>query len=179
MAAEPEVVFVDWSEVHKAVAQLAHRMVSDGFIPDAIYGVLKGGIIPARLLADIVNVDSIGFIGVKFYKSIGETRARPELTQPPTLPVRSLSILIVDDVVDSGRTLQLAIDELTRYGAREVRSAVIYLKPWSSFTPDYYYKVIDKWIAFPWEIGECLREGLKLNYFKEIRELIEETVRRL
>ena len=66
--------------------------------------------------------------------------------------------LLVDDVSDSGRTLQVAIDLARLYGAREVRTATLYIKKKTMLVPDYFVEEVDRWIVFPWEYGEVIRE---------------------
>jgi len=71
---------------------------------------------------------------------------------PPTLDRESLagkSILLVDDVADSGRTLHLVV-ELLRAGGGEVRTVCLYSKPGSVETPDYVWRTTPHWILFPW-----------------------------
>ena len=58
-------------------------------------------------------------------------------------------VLLVDDVADSGRTLDLAVRLLTDRGAI-VRSVVIYTKPTTIIRPDWSWKDTDLWIDFPW-----------------------------
>jgi len=153
-----EIEYISWKHLHLALITLVNNMVSTGFKPDIIYAVIKGGLIPARILSDLLEIDEIGFVGVKFYKGINTREAKPELTLPPTTSVRNKKILVVDDVVDSGRTLQLVIEELTRYGAKEIKSLAIFVKPWSPIYPDYYYKETNKWVVFPWELVETSKE---------------------
>ncbi|MCD6301185.1 MAG: phosphoribosyltransferase [Staphylothermus sp.] len=153
-----EIEYISWKHLHLALIMLVKDMISTRFRPDIIYAIIKGGLIPARILSDLLGIDEIGFIGVKFYKGINTRDARPELTLPPTMSVRDKKVLIVDDVVDSGRTLQLVIEELTRYGAKEIKSLAIFVKPWSPVYPDYFYKETNKWIVFPWELAETSKE---------------------
>lgn len=166
--------YVSWRKLHLILGELALRVLSDGFKPDIIYAVVKGGLIPARILADFLSVETIGFIGVSFYKRIGEHTAKPELTLPPTVNVRGQDVLIVDDVVESGRTLQLVIEELSRYGAGKIRSLALYVKPWRTYTPDYYYESTTNWLVFPWEIVETYKERRDLEevLFTEESQLI-------
>ncbi|WP_243666043.1 phosphoribosyltransferase [Vulcanisaeta sp. JCM 16159] len=70
-------------------------------------------------------------------------------------------MLVVDDVTDTGKTLAVARDILRFYGAREVRTATLYVKPWSKIKPDYYVGTTDKWILFPWEVGEVIRSQVQ------------------
>jgi hypoxanthine phosphoribosyltransferase len=152
----PEIEYVSWKKIHLALIELAHRITGE-YKPDIIYAVLKGGLIPARILADLLSIEEIGFIGVKMYRGVGIRGAGPELTLPPTINVKDKTVLVVDDVVDTGLTLQLVVDELRRYGAREVKTLALYVKPWSIVYPDYYFEETNKWVVFPWEIVETLR----------------------
>ncbi|MEZ0289716.1 MAG: phosphoribosyltransferase [Sulfolobales archaeon] len=171
---------LEWEDVFSGIRVLAKKIYENKYIPDSIIGVFRNGWIIGRLIGDLLGVDEIGGIGIKFYKSIGETRERPLVTSGPTTNVRDKKILLVDDVSDSGRTLQVAI-ELTRlFGAREVRTATLYIKKRTMLIPDYYYDETDKWIIFPWEYGETIRElslrrygDLTLDSMKKIAETLK------
>jgi len=62
--------YISWVDIHKALITLVNRM-SSTFKPDVIIAVAKGGLIPARIVSDLMGVDEIGYIEVKFYKAIG------------------------------------------------------------------------------------------------------------
>ena len=71
---------------------------------------------------------------------------------PPMLDVPAVagkSVLLIDDVSDSGRTLAKVVDLLVEAGA-EVRSATLYVKPRTVLVPDFSYRETDDWIVFPW-----------------------------
>src|SRR5690606_579701 len=90
-------------------------------------------------------------MNVEFYTGVGTTRDEPTLL-PPFLDLaelNDLSVLVVDDVADSGKTLEL-VARICSEHAGEVRSAVIYEKPRSILKPDYAWKKTDLWINFPW-----------------------------
>ena len=154
-----KIVCVSWSEIHRALGVLANRVLSDEK-PDALVLIAKGGLIPGRILADFIKVDDMGFVEVKFYRGIGVRGERPYLKFTMLPPLTNRDVLIVDDVVDSGRTMQLVVEYISSFKARSIRTLAIYVKPWSSYIPDYYYAQIDKWVVFPWEICEAVREGV-------------------
>jgi hypoxanthine phosphoribosyltransferase len=71
---------------------------------------------------------------------------------PPTLDRASLegkTVLLVDDVADSGRTLALVL-QLLEAGGGEVRTACLYAKPGTVQEPHYVWRRTDRWIMFPW-----------------------------
>jgi hypoxanthine phosphoribosyltransferase len=153
-----EFLVLTWEDVFSRIRTLSKKIYSSGYIPDAILGIFRNGWIISRLLGDLLGVDEIGGIGIKFYRGVGETRERPLVTSGATINIRDLRILLVDDVSDSGRTLQVAIDLARLYGAREVRTATLYIKKKTMLVPDYFVEEVDRWIVFPWEYGEVIRE---------------------
>ena len=153
-----DVELVSWQDIDEMTDIISKRIIADGFNPDVIVGILRGGIIPARILADKINVDDIGVLEVKLYKSVGIRGERPYLRQPLILPVTGKRVLIVDDVSDSGLTLQFAVEVVNAYMPKEVKTATLYIKPWTDFIPDYYARSTESWVVFPWERGEFERE---------------------
>jgi len=154
---EQDIIYVSWRRFLEMMVELASIIKRDGYCPEMIIAVSKGGLIPARVLSDLIDVNEMGFIGVRFYKAVKQHDAKPELLIPPTPSVSGKKILVVDDIVDTGRTLQLVIDELYRYGAREVKTLALFIKEWATIIPDYYLLVTSKWVVFPWEIVETTK----------------------
>ncbi len=151
-------ISVSWSEVEELCLEIAERVAASVDRVDVIVGVLRGGWIPARLLSDYLGVERMGAVEVKFYRGIGETGERPIVTQPLVVDVRDKSVLVVDDVADTGKTLNIVTSFLTLYGPRRVYTATLYVKPWSIVRPDFYARVTDAWIIFPWDKAETYEE---------------------
>ncbi len=150
--------YVSWEEIEKSVKTVCRKIVESGFEPEVVVGILRGGVVPARLIADELGIDDIGIIEIKLYTKIGARKPRPYVRQPLILDVYGKRVLIVDDVSDTGLTLQLAMDALRLYLPEEVKTATLYVKPWTKLYPDYYSDVVDKWIVFPWEKREVEKE---------------------
>jgi uncharacterized protein len=79
-------------------------------------------------------------------------------------------LLIIDDVFDSGRSLEAVIAELQRRCRRnlpeQIRIATVYYKPErnsSSLVPDYYVRMTNKWLVFPHEVQGLTREEILAN----------------
>jgi len=153
-----ELEYVSWKDIESMVENLAKRINKSEFKVDVVVGILRGGIIPAKLISDELGVEDIGAIEIKLYKNIGERAHKPYLRQPLTLPIREKNVLIVDDVSDTGLTLNLAVNVINLYSPKKLKTATLYIKPWTKMIPDYYSKVSDKWIVFPWEKKEVARE---------------------
>ena len=139
-----------WGDIEKLCERLAWRIRKDGFVPDVIVGVGRGGWIPARLLSDMLGVEELYSIGVKYYSGIGRRRKKPILTQDFPGSARGKRILVVDDIAHTGRTLQLVRERLA--GAREVRIATLHMKHHSRLKPEYCAKATNAWLEYP--VGE-------------------------
>ena len=147
----PDRENLTWEVFGEASRYLSQEIVDSGWFPELIVGVARGGLIPAGAIGYAIGVKAMGAINVEFYTDIGETLPEP-LVLSPQLDMDSLAgkrVLVVDDVADSGKTLDLVVNLLKETDA-EVRSAVIYTKPTTIFEPDFSWKKTDQWINFAW-----------------------------
>jgi hypoxanthine phosphoribosyltransferase len=140
-----------WDGFGEASREIARAVVADGFVPEVVVAIARGGLLPAGAIAYGLGVKNCGAINVEFYTGVGTVLDAPAVL-PPELDMTYLDgrrVLLVDDVADSGRTLALAVTLLRDRGA-DVRSATIYTKPTTIIQPDYAFKDTDLWIDFPW-----------------------------
>jgi len=147
---------ISWSKTQKLCEKLAKKVKT--YSPEVLVGVSRGGLVPVRLLSDILNIKSVGVMRIEFYTSLGERMDFPKITQDVSLDLNGKRVLVVDDISDTGRSLQVAKDHLKRKGAKEVKFATLHFKPHSIFKPDFYIDETDKWIVYPWEVNEVKRE---------------------
>ena len=144
-----------WDQFGQASRDLARRILADGFVPEVVVAIARGGLLPAGAIAYGLGVKNCGALNVEFYTGIGTVLDAPEVL-PPLLDIDYLQgrrVLLVDDVADSGRTLALAVKLLEDRGA-DMRSVVIYTKPTTIVRPDYSWKDTALWIDFPWS-AQC------------------------
>lgn len=151
-----DLLRISWDAVIKYCEELAEK--TKDFKPDIIIGISRGGLVPARILSDILAVKKVGVIGMKLYKKVGERYDAPEVTQELTMDIRGKKILLVDDVSDSGKSLAAIKEYVKSKGASEVKVATLHYKPHSVFRPDYYIGTTEAWIVYPWERHEVERE---------------------
>lgn len=163
MAIERETL--TWDGFGEATRSLARAIVDDGFVPEVVVAIARGGLLPAGAIAYGLGAKNCGAINVEFYTGIGTVLDAPAVL-PPELDMSYLDgrkVLLVDDVADSGRTLALAVKLLADKGA-DVRSVVIYTKPTTIVQPDYSFKDTDLWIDFPWSAqGSVIEEDAGLE----------------
>jgi len=158
---------IDWREGISLSEKLAFKILDDGYVPDLIIAISRGGLIPARIVSDVLGVDDVVTVGVKYW-SAAERRAERPLIYHGVEPgvVRDKRTLVVDEVADTGSTLRAVKTLLEIFGASEVRTAVLHYKSTSSLNPDYYVERLDEWmwISYPWSRREDIREFKKRGH---------------
>lgn len=160
-----DYLILSWRDVYNLTLQLSERIVSSGFVPDIIVGIARGGWIPARILSDVLYATSLENIRIEYYTDVGVRGKAPRITQPLSGSLEGKTILIVDEVADTGDSLYHAIDHVKHLGVEEQRSAVLHLKPTSRVVPDYYMVETTSWTVYPWENRESIIALVKI--FKE------------
>jgi hypoxanthine phosphoribosyltransferase len=143
--------FIGWDELGRLVEELSRRV--KGVKVDLVVGIARGGLPISMVVADRLRVP-IDFINVKSYRGMG-VRGRPMIISTLYEDVKGKDVLIVDDLVDEGETMNTVIKYIKdNYSPRKIYTAVLFIKPWSSFKPDFYLDVLDEWVVFPWELKE-------------------------
>ncbi len=150
-----EYLFITWEQLETLLAKLALAVSRSGFRPDTIVGVSRGGLVPTRLMSDFLNVKDVIVLGVAFYEDLGRTSTEPRITHPLTRDIKGKKVLLLDDVSDTGGSLELAKRHVLSLGPSELRVCTLHRKPWSTFTPDEFIDETDRWIIYPWEKVEA------------------------
>ncbi|MGP3926575.1 phosphoribosyltransferase [Streptomyces sp. 8N616] len=150
----------------QAARELARTIADDGYEPDIILSIARGGLFVAGALGYALDVKNLHVMNVEFYTGVGTTLAMPVML-PPVPNVVDLSrkkVLVADDVADTGKTLKLVYDFCAGHVA-DVRCAVIYEKPSSLVKCEYVWRRTDRWIDFPWSVEPPVvrREGRILD----------------
>lgn len=133
------------------IDKIAENYLIDNDRPDYILGLVRGGLVPAVYLSHKFDVPMLtGRLSLRDHKSIDWSSFATTFT----VLDEGKTVLVVDDMTDSGDTLNLLFDKC-RFP--NLKSAVlIHNLDQDSHTPDYYGRTIDKsacdqWIVFPWE----------------------------
>ena len=150
-----------WKKIHRSILELSVEIEKSNFKPDIIVGMARGGWVPARIISDCLGNPNLANVSVEFYENLGETKSKPVIKQPISVSVRNKKILLVDDVVDTGKSAKLVETHLRNKGASTIKIASVYYKPWSIVIPEYYQKETQLWIIFPWEIKESVKKILE------------------
>lgn len=166
----PTKEVLTWDQYGTAAREVAEQIAGSGWRPDVVICLARGGLLLGGSLAYALDIKTIGSMNVEFYTGEGETLPEP-LLLPPFLslsPDLGSRALVVDDVADSGKTLELIVDLLQTRGIIgsgrdrirfDVRTAVLYRKPRAIIDPDYCWRSTEKWISFPWSSEPCFEFG--------------------
>ena len=140
-----------WEGFGVAIRELARVVVDDGFRPNLILSITRGGLVPAGSISYALGIKNMHIINVEFYTGVGERLPMPVVLPPvpPGVLLSGQTVLIVDDVADTGETLHTVVDFCADHVA-EARTAVLYEKPQSVVKCDYVWKRTSEWISFPW-----------------------------
>jgi hypothetical protein len=153
-----EYLRLSWDDITRQCGEIARRVRDEGIRFDIIIGIARGGWPPARLLSDLLDNDELYNMRVKFYSTLGETAEKPLILHATQFDVTGKDILLVDDIADTGGSLITAVKHLKERKAGKITVATLVKKPQSKFEPDIYIDSTDKWVIFPWEVHETIRE---------------------
>jgi hypoxanthine phosphoribosyltransferase len=148
-AGEREIL--TWAEFGVGIRDLAHDVVRSGYQADIILAIARGGLIPAGSLGYALSIKNTYVMNVEYYTGVDQRLDVPVFLPPhlDLIGVEDKQFLIVDDVADTGHTLQMVRD-FCAGKVSDVRCAVIYEKPRSVIQCEYVWKRTDRWIEFPW-----------------------------
>jgi hypoxanthine phosphoribosyltransferase len=172
-----EKKYISAQELLEDSFELGIRIIKSGFNPNFIIGIWRGGTpvgIAVQELLDYFGIitDHIA-IRTSAYSGINERKK--------TIRVHGLdyiigiinsedALLIVDDVHDSGLSVEAVLNTLYERARKntphDIRIATVYYKPSNNQTkrvPDYYIHETDKWLIFPHELKGLSREEILKN----------------
>jgi len=144
---------ISWDQIHRDSRALAWRL--DGHGPDngawkAVVAVTRGGMAPAMIVARELDIRTVDTISIKSYDHQSQSEAIVLKAPDATLMGDGTGVLIVDDLVDSGKTL-----EVVRKMFPSAHFATVYAKPLGEPMVDTFITGVsqDTWIFFPWDMA--------------------------
>jgi uncharacterized protein len=145
---------ISWEQFDSLCRTLA-IMVS-GYAPQVIVGIAKGGVLPATVIASLMRRE---FYPIRLSRRHNDeiVRETPELLVGPPPSIAGQRVLLVDDMVATGVTLDLARRACLEQGAAEVRTASLFVHSFCQ-RPDYVALISDALIVTPWD-REVLQSG--------------------
>ena len=153
-----------WADLGAGARELAELIWEDGYRPDIVLAIARGGLLVAGAVAYSLGVKNTFTMNVEFYTGIDERLEMPMILPPvPDLvDFHETRVLIADDVADTGATLAL-VKEFCEGKVAEVRCAVLYEKSRSTVKCEYVWRRTDRWITFPWSAEEPVLAALSAH----------------
>jgi hypothetical protein len=153
-----------WEYMESLTVEL-YIQFKDEFFPDIIAGISRGGLIPSRLISDLFLIENkkptLSVMQIGFYSGVGTTHKEPIVYQDLPGLIYGKKVLLIDDVADSGVSLEYALQYLNMKKPEEVKIGTLYYKPWSKVKPHYYVEETSSWIIFPHERYEFMTDRIK------------------
>ena len=178
MSAGPsDKIFISADSLLRDSMELGLQVVRSGLRPTFLVGIWRGGAPIGIAVQEILEYNGIecDHVSIRTSSYTGiDRQSRTVRVHAVDYLVSSLNaedqLLLIDDVFDSGRSLEAVIAELRRRCRRnlpeQIRVATVYYKPArnrSSLTPDFYVRATDQWLVFPHEIHGLTREEILAN----------------
>lgn len=145
---------VSWDQIHRDARALAWRLDKQGPMDDgawkAVVAITRGGMAPAMIVSRELDIRTVDTVSVKSYDHQSQSSAKVLKSPDKDLMGDGEGILIVDDLVDSGKTL-----ELVRALYPKAHFATVYAKPQGRAQVDTFITEVsqDTWIFFPWDMA--------------------------
>ena len=160
---------ISWNEGARMSRDLARKVHASGFEPDIIIAIGRGGYVPARVVCDYLLFRDLTTIKMEHWGVAATIDEQAHIRFGLSTDISNMRVLLVDDITDTGDTLQVALEYLRNCGPTEVRTAVMQHKTCSSYVPDYYAHSIVKWrwVIYPWAVFEDLSGFIKRIAGKE------------
>ena len=167
---------LSWQDIEHICDEITEGLNGRKYQIDAIVAVSRGGLIPARILSDRLGVRLVTSISIVFYDDIGKRLNYPRLVQGISNEklIEHKNVLLCDDIVDTGESLELAINHLKSLKPKNLLSVSLLTKPHTKVYPDLFGQKTDAWVIFPWETKETIKEIGDKKVLKEIGYTDEE-----
>ena len=152
------IEYVSWSRFAHLCGILYRRIHASGWRPDMIIAIARGGYAAARVLADYFDIMDLTSLKIEHYRG-PDKMPSAVVRYPLAADIDDRQVLVVDDVSDSGESLEAALAHLAQKGRPSgLRTAVLHHKHTARLRPDYYAQRVLKWrwITYSWALVEDL-----------------------
>ena len=136
-----------WTDIERDSKALADKLRATGEVFEGIVAITRGGLAPALMVAQILDIRRIETIGIRSYQD--RRAGQPVLVKSACADVgRGKGWLVIDDLADTGETLAAV-----RILFPQARFAALYAKPRGKPQVDVYVTEVEQslWLVFPWE----------------------------
>ena len=155
-----KITYLSWKDIEESCKVLTKKLLYSSCKFDAIISIQRGGCIPGVLLSHLLYISEFYSIGIRTTSSEKINASRLEQTillkTSDLVNIRDKNVLIIDDVINTGNTLQIALNEVLKFKPSICKTAVLVWDGDNSYIykVDYYARRTPGWVVFPWEHPE-------------------------
>lgn len=182
----PEKVYLNGNDQFVDSYRLARKIFDDGFRPDFVVGIWRGGTPIGIAVDEFLRVQGLP---IKFHTAI-KTQSYTGIGQRREVEVMGLEtvvnmcnsedkLLLLDDVFDTGNSVKAVLEQfksMARKNTPEIRTACLWYKPAANQTgivPDYWLHETEAWLVFPHELEGLTLEEIGQKWDPEIAKIVQ------
>lgn len=160
---EMKCQLIKQDEVYELCYQLALKIKKEGYEPDVVVAIARGGFPVARYICDFLDLSELASTRIKHYSAGPKQNEKADLKNPLNAEVRDRNVLIIDDINDTGNTLKVAVKYIDSLQPKNIKVGVLQEKEGSDFKADFVAEVMKewRWVTYPWAMVEDMKEFLK------------------
>ncbi|WP_227355541.1 phosphoribosyltransferase [Haladaptatus salinisoli] len=147
----------NWDYIYGLCRDVSDQVKDSEYEPDVVVALARGGWFAGRCICDFLGLDDLTSLKMEHYVGTAQKSGEPEIRYPmPEGSVEDKDVLIIDDIADTGGSIERAYEYVTDREAGEVRTGTLQLLQTSEFEPDYIGERLEEWawIVYPWNFIE-------------------------
>ena len=154
---EFKCTITNWEYIYGLCRGVSEQVKAAEFEPDVVVALARGGWFAGRCICDFLGMDDLTSLKMEHYVGTGQKADEPTVRYPmPEGSVEGKDVLVIDDIADTGGSIERAHEYVTDRGASEVRTATLQLLQTSEFEPDFVGERLEEWtwVVYPWNFIE-------------------------
>jgi hypoxanthine phosphoribosyltransferase len=152
-----ECTVTNWEYIYGLCREVSDEVRAADFEPDVVVALARGGWFAGRCICDFLGLDDLTSLKMEHYVGTAEKSGEPEVRYPmPEGSVEGKDVLVVDDIADTGGSIERAHEYVSERNPGEVRTATLQLLGTSAFQPDFVGERLSEWtwVVYPWNFIE-------------------------
>jgi hypoxanthine phosphoribosyltransferase len=151
----------DWEYIYGLCRDVADDVKAAEFEPDVVVALARGGWFGGRCLCDFLGLDDLASLKVEHYVGTASKGEEAQIKYPlADGAVEGKDVLVVDDIADTGQSIETAAECVRDRNPSSVRTATLQLLQTSDHEPEFVGERLDEWtwVVYPWNFVEDMIE---------------------
>jgi len=151
----------DWEYIYGLCRDVADDVKAAEFEPDVVVALARGGWFGGRCLCDFLGLDDLASLKVEHYVGTAAKGEEAQIKYPlADGAVEGKDVLVVDDIADTGQSIETAAECVRERNPSSVRTATLQLLQTSGHEPEFVGERLDEWtwVVYPWNFVEDMIE---------------------